>query len=156
MNILTLKKTLSLLLEAQNKTKSRLGKYLDLQDSPLLVNFSDDEETMRNEYSKLKSFTLKFVSDIENADTYIAKLSTYICQSDSEMNNSTTLLLITIFDRYTSWRSSAKNFIIKSENIIENNDQNKYSLLFSEARSLYCATDSLCCFLNNELLKISV
>ena len=154
MDILSLKKILSLLLEAEAKTKARIEKYIDIQNNSILVNFSDDEETRKAEYSKLKSFSVKLASDIEAADVYAAKLSSFICEADKEMKNNITIILIRIFDGYCAWRASAEKFIAKSENIFENNDKNKYALLFSETRTLHSATDTLCSLINNEILNI--
>jgi hypothetical protein len=155
MDILSLKKILSLLLEAETKTKARIEKYIDIQNSSILINFSDDEQTRKAEYSKLKSFSVKLVNDIESADVYAAKLSTLVCEADQERNNDLTLKLIRIFDGYCAWKEAAEGFIAKSEIIFENNNKNKYALLFSEARMLLAATDALCNLINNEILNIS-
>ena len=154
MDILYLKKILSLLLEAEAKTKTRIEKYIDLQNSSILVNFTDDDQTRKAEYSKLKSFSIRLVNDIEATDVSAAKLSTLVCESDQEMNNAITQKLIRIFDGYSAWRSAAEGFIAKSENTFENNDKNKYALLFSEARMLLAATDALYDLINNEILNI--
>ena len=111
MDILSLKKILSLLLEAEAKTKARIEKYIDIQNSSILVNFSDDEETRKAEYSKLKSFSIKLVGDIEAADVYAAKLSTLVCKADQEMNNGLMLKLIRIFDGYCAWREDRKSVV---------------------------------------------
>ena len=156
MDLVALRKTLSVLLEIEMKTISKIEKYIALQDSSPLLQFQNDAESQKSEYSKLKSFSSKLVSDIELTDTYIAKLSSFICQADAEMDNDATLLLTIVFNGYVAWKLSVKAFIVNTDNIFNTKAQVKYSSILSEARSLYTATQTLCRIINDGLSKITV
>jgi len=156
MDIITLNKSLSLLLETEKKIKKRTEKYIELCDSSLLFQFTNEDETKKLELSKLTSFTSKLVENIGSTDAYIAKISSYICISDNEMNNDMTLFLTTIFDKYTYWKSAAKAFILNTERLFKDNEKIKYSLLLSEAKVFDSATEAFCTAISDIINKIKI
>ena len=109
----------------------------------------------KREYSKFMLFSSKLVSDIERTDRYISTLSAFICQADDEMHNNITPLLSAVFNEYERWRTSAKLFLVNTENVFNSNDQKRYSSLLTEARALSSTTQALCKTINNGILKIT-
>lgn len=155
MNRLILKKTLSLLCEAEIKTIKRVDKYISLQDSSNIIDFRGDAERKNNELSKLKSFNAKLTSDIDVTDTYAAKLASFICEADLEENNEMTIQLSMLFDNYAYWKNTAKSFIINTEALFDG-DIVKYSELLSGAIALRSSTEALCKKIEDTISKINV
>ena len=90
MDLLSLKKTLLLLLEVIKKSKTRIEKYINMQDPMQDVYFDISEKTKNEACVMAKSFSARLVNDLDTADRFAAILASNIVKADDEMQNEIT------------------------------------------------------------------
>lgn len=156
MDILSVKKALSFLLESNQKIFARTEKYLNMQDPTFTLEFYKKDSDIKKEHSRLISFSTKLVSDIDRADGYVSILSGHLCQADGEMLIQIISVLSDALESYYLWRSSTLCFIENSEKIFSDQNGIRYSKLISETRALLTATGVFSDKLANTIKSIQI
>lgn len=155
MDILSLKKTLSLLLEILKKSKAKTDKYINMQNPAHATMLSFSEDIIKSAQTTLNVFSAKLVSDIDTADIYAARISGYICEADEAMNNELAAALCGVFNAYTLYKSTATEFLNFVNVCFSESGNPQFSALLLDLRRLSKITDNICGVLTNTINSLN-